>query len=154
MKPSKYTPFKAPRLVPTAVVPPRRTGHRKDNAEWGKRMEKELGQIEKRTQAEQNKSTTKEKPKILKMMSEREAVEVARHGEVLRWGSDSEDDEVTIAKTIETPEESSTDGNQISTTTATIAGKHHESLGWGKSCERFWFAGCLHGRGYKCGIRQ
>jgi hypothetical protein len=28
-------------------------GHRKDNSEWGKRMEKELGQIERRQQAKE-----------------------------------------------------------------------------------------------------
>jgi hypothetical protein len=73
MKPLKSTPFKAPRNVAVPLVPPRRTGHRKDNAEWGKRMEKELGQIEKRQELEQNKGTTLKGPRHLKMMSEREA---------------------------------------------------------------------------------
>ncbi len=96
MKPSKYTPFKAPRTVPQPVVPPRRTGHRKDNAEWGKRMEKELGQIEKRQGSEPKKVTPLKVPLHLRMMSEREADEMSRHGEVQRWSSDSDSDETLI----------------------------------------------------------
>jgi hypothetical protein len=37
--------------------------------------------------------------KGIKLLSERESDEVARHGEVLRWSSDSEADEVPIAQT-------------------------------------------------------
>ena len=43
MKRGKTRPFTAPR-----ASKPVQTGHRKDNAEWGKRMERELAQIEKK----------------------------------------------------------------------------------------------------------
>jgi hypothetical protein len=42
--------------------------HRKDNSEWGKRMEKELAQIEKRTEAAVKKTA---RPNI-NLLSERE----------------------------------------------------------------------------------
>jgi hypothetical protein len=85
-------------------------------------MEKELGQIEKRQEFEQNKVTTTLKgPRHLKMMSEREATEVARHGEVQRWSSDSEGDEVPIAQTLETEPDS--------TTTVENSVKHIEAVG-------------------------
>jgi hypothetical protein len=53
-------------------------GHRKDKSEWGKRMEIQLGQIEKRQLGEEDGTIG------LKTMSAREADEVAKHGEVLR----------------------------------------------------------------------
>jgi len=43
MKRNKTRPFIAPR-----ASKPVQTGHRKDNAEWGKRMERQLAQIEKK----------------------------------------------------------------------------------------------------------
>jgi hypothetical protein len=43
MKRNKTRPFTAPR-----ANKPVETGHRKDNAEWGKRMERQLAHIEKR----------------------------------------------------------------------------------------------------------
>ncbi len=49
MPPRKLrTPFKAPRQATKKGTTNPGVGHRKDNAEWGKRMERELGQIEKR----------------------------------------------------------------------------------------------------------
>jgi hypothetical protein len=67
-------------------------GHRKDNSEWGKRMEKQIGQIERRQQAKEGASNPTVIPFIpcIKLMSEREATEVAQHGEVLRWSEDEE----------------------------------------------------------------
>ncbi len=67
-------------------------GHRKDNSEWGKRMEKQLGQIEGRQQAKEGVSKPTVIPFIpgVKMMSEREADECAQFGEVLRWSEDEE----------------------------------------------------------------
>ena len=52
-------------------------GHRKDNSEWGKRMEKELGQIERRQQAKEGGSNPTVIPYIrgIKVMSAREADE-------------------------------------------------------------------------------
>jgi hypothetical protein len=51
---SKSRPFTAPR--PSKPV---ETGHRKDNAEWGKRMERQLQQIEQRqTIVEANVNTS------------------------------------------------------------------------------------------------
>jgi hypothetical protein len=108
MKPLKSTPFKAPRNVAVPLVPPRRTDHRKDNAEWGKRMERELGQIEKRQELEQNNVTTQKGPRHLKTTSERQADEMSRHGGVQRGSSDSEGDEVLISKTLQTEPDSST----------------------------------------------
>jgi hypothetical protein len=93
--------------------------HRKDNSEWGKRMEKELGQIEKRKEKEQNKLKTQERPRKFKMLSEREANEVAKNGEVERWGSDSEGDDEPIAHTrlelgqIEKRQKSGSDGDDV-----------------------------------------
>ena len=52
----------------------------------------------------QTDKKTNDKPTIvpfrkgIKMMSQREAGECARHGEVLRWSSDSDEDEVSKAK--------------------------------------------------------
>jgi hypothetical protein len=71
-------------------------------------MEKELGQIEKRQELEQNKVTTLKGPRHLKMMSEREADEMSRHGEVQRRSSDSEGNEVPISQTLQTEPDSST----------------------------------------------
>jgi hypothetical protein len=56
MKRGKSRPFTALR-----GSNPVETGHRKDNAEWGKRMERQLGQIEKRqTIVETNRHTSDE----------------------------------------------------------------------------------------------
>jgi hypothetical protein len=68
-------------------------GHRKDNSEWGKRMERQLGQIERRQQANLGANIPHVIPCIIpgiKMMSDREATECARFGEVLRWSEDEE----------------------------------------------------------------
>ena len=37
-------------------------------------------------------------PRGIKLMSEREANEVARHGEVLRWSSDSDEEDIGMSK--------------------------------------------------------
>jgi hypothetical protein len=65
-------------------------GHRKDNSEWGKRIKRQLGQIEKRqtTQAEAIMENVIPFMPGLKTMSAREADEVAKHGEVLRWSEE------------------------------------------------------------------
>jgi hypothetical protein len=55
MRPSRNTPFKDPRLFPSPVDVPIGRGHRKDNSEWGKRIEKELAQIERRKESELQK---------------------------------------------------------------------------------------------------
>ena len=64
--------------------------HRKDNSEWGKRMERQLGQIERRQQTKEGASKAHVIPFIpcIKLMSEREATEMAQNGEVLTWSSD------------------------------------------------------------------
>ncbi len=57
-----------------------------------------------RRSARQTDKQTNDKPTVvpyrkgIKMMSQREADECARHGEVLRWSSDSDEDEVSKAK--------------------------------------------------------
>ncbi len=118
MKRGKSRPFTAPR-----ASKPVETGHRKDNAEWGKQMERQLAQIEKKqqtvvTQKDSDEDDvpivnpiqpqTKGKGKGIKLMSEREADETAKFGEVQRWSSDSEGDEVPITQLMqalkETPE--------------------------------------------------
>jgi hypothetical protein len=106
MKLLKTTPFKAPRNAVVPLLPPRRTGHRKDNAEWGKRMERELGQIEKRRELEQNKVTTQKVPRHVKTTSDKQADEMSRQEELERGGSDSEGDELPIAKTLQTEPDS------------------------------------------------
>ncbi len=82
MKKGKSRPFTAPR--PSKPV---ETGHRKDNAEWDKRMERQLQQIEQRqTIVEANVHTsddddipiasflgTERNGKGIKLMSERDA---------------------------------------------------------------------------------
>jgi hypothetical protein len=67
-------------------------GHRKDNSEWGKRMERQLGQIERRQQANEGANIPHVIPFIpgIKPMSDREATECAQFGEVLRWSEDEE----------------------------------------------------------------
>ena len=56
MKRGKSRPFTAPR-----ASKPVQTGHRKHNAECGKRMERQLGQIEKRQKSvETNPNTSDE----------------------------------------------------------------------------------------------
>jgi hypothetical protein len=71
---------------------PEGRGYRKDNSEWGKRMERQLGQIEWRQQANEGANEPHVIPFIpgIKMMSDREATECARFGEVLRWSEDEE----------------------------------------------------------------
>jgi hypothetical protein len=73
-------------------TPVRVVGHRKDNSEWGKRMEKTLAEIEKRQERQTETETIRENPypNGIYIMSEREANECTRFGEVLRWSSDSE----------------------------------------------------------------
>jgi hypothetical protein len=100
MPPRKHTtPFKAPRQATEKGTTRVGVGHRKDNAEWGKRMERQLGQIEKRQKSIETRQDSSEddvpivnlietqsrrKGKRIKMMSEREAVEMAKFGDVLR----------------------------------------------------------------------
>jgi hypothetical protein len=126
MPPKKLrAPFKAPRQATKKGTTSPGVGHRKDNAEWGKRMERELGQIEKRqksidpkqdsdddednvpfstlksiTDTQEEVSEAQGRPGHLGMLSEREADETARFGEVLRCSSDSEGDEVPITQTL------------------------------------------------------
>jgi hypothetical protein len=119
MPPRKNTiPFKAPRQATEKGTTSLSVGHRKDNAEWEKRMERELGQIEKRQKSvetrqdssvddlpivNQIETKTRRKGKgIKKMMSERESVEMAKFVEVLRWSTDSDSDAVPITDTIST----------------------------------------------------
>jgi hypothetical protein len=75
-------------------TPVRFVGHRKDNSEWGKRMEKTLAEIEKRQERQTETETIRDNPypNGIYIMSEREANECARFGEVLRWSSESEDE--------------------------------------------------------------
>ncbi len=69
---------------------PQVRGHRKDNSEWDKRVERQLGQIERRQQTKEGASKAHVIPFIpcIKLMSEREATEMAQNGEVLTWSSD------------------------------------------------------------------
>jgi hypothetical protein len=73
-------------------TPVRVVGHRKDNSEWGKRMEKTLAEIETRQERQTETETIIENPypNGTYIMSEREATETAMFGEVLRWSSESE----------------------------------------------------------------
>jgi hypothetical protein len=116
MPPRKHTtPFKAPRQATEKGTTRVGVGHRKDNAEWGKRMERQLGQIEKRQKSIETRQDSSEddvpivnqietestrKGKGIKMMSEREAVETAKFGEVLRWSTDSDSEAVPSNDTI------------------------------------------------------
>jgi hypothetical protein len=110
MKRGNSRPFTAPR-----ASKPVETGHRKDNAEWVKRMERQLAQIEKRQTSVDTKqdsseddvplvkkiqSQTRGKGKGIKLMSEREADETAKFGEVQRWITNSEGDEELITQTL------------------------------------------------------
>ncbi len=65
-------------------------GHRKDNSEWGKRMEKELGRIEKRQQTTAETSSPHKIPYIdgIPILSYREAIEVGVNGEVMTWSDE------------------------------------------------------------------
>jgi hypothetical protein len=73
-----------------AADKPQVGGHRKDNSEWGKRMERQLGQIEKKQQTKEGANKPHVIPFIpsIKLMSEREATEMAQNGEVWTWSSD------------------------------------------------------------------
>jgi hypothetical protein len=89
MKRGKTRPFTAPR-----ASKPVETGHRKDNTDWGKPMERQLAQIEKKqASVETNETTatsdeddvpiasflgTERNGKGIKLMSEREADETAK----------------------------------------------------------------------------
>jgi hypothetical protein len=100
MKRGKTRSFTAPR-----ASKPVETGHRKDNAEWGKRMERQLAQIEKKQiSVETNEKITTvgtdRNGKGVKLNSQREADEMARFGEVLRCSSDSEGDEEPITQSL------------------------------------------------------
>ena len=66
------------------------SGHRKDNSEWGKRMERELGRIEKRQQTTADTSAPHEIPYIagIPVLSYREAIEVGVNGEVMTWSDE------------------------------------------------------------------
>jgi hypothetical protein len=68
-------------------------GHRKDNSEWGKRMEKHFGQIERRLQGKEGSSNPTVIPLIscMNLMSERETDETAKFGEVLTRSEDEFD---------------------------------------------------------------
>ncbi len=103
MKRGNTRPFTAPR-----ASKPVETIHRKDNAEWGKRMERQLAQIEKiqkRVETKQD-SDNDDVPIVhqistyLKMLSERDADETPKFGEVQRCSTDSEGDEVPISQTL------------------------------------------------------
>ncbi len=78
-------------------------------------MERQLGQIEKRQNSIETRQDSSEddvpivnqietestrKGKGIKMMSEREAVEMAKFGDVLRWSTDSDSEAVPIKDTI------------------------------------------------------
>ena len=78
-------------------------------------MERQLGQIEKRQKSIETRQDSSEddvpivnqietqsrrKGKGIKMMSEREAVEMAKFGDVLRWSTDSDSEAVPIKNTI------------------------------------------------------
>jgi hypothetical protein len=100
MKRGKTRPFTAPR--PSKPV---QTGHRKDNAEWGKRMERQLAQIKKNqisVVANDNSPNvgTENNGKGVQLNSQTEADEIARFGEVLRCSSDSEGDEEPITQSL------------------------------------------------------
>ena len=145
MKRGKSRPFTAPRASKPVVK-----GHRKDNAEWGKRMERQLGQIEKMQKSvETNHNTSDEEDlpiasflgtvrngKGIKLMNEREADEMAKFGEVLRYSSDSEEGKEPITQTRLSMEESKekdgeTKGNTefIGAKVARDFGKHGIVLG-------------------------
>jgi hypothetical protein len=65
-------------------------GHRKDNSEWGKRMEKEVGRIERRQQTTAETSSPHIIPFIagILVLSYREAIEVGVNGEVMTWSDE------------------------------------------------------------------
>ncbi len=91
-----------------------KTVYRKNyNAEWGKRVERQLAQIKKRQTSVETKQDSddddvsivnqiqaeiKGQDKGIKSMSWREADETAKFGEVQRWSTDSEVDEVPITQ--------------------------------------------------------
>jgi hypothetical protein len=103
MPPRKCTrPFKAPRQATEKGATSQGVGHRK-------RMERQLGLIEKRQNSSseddvpivnQIQLETARKGKGIKMMSEREADETAKFGEVLRWSTDSDSGAVRSNNTI------------------------------------------------------
>jgi hypothetical protein len=87
--------FKAPRQVTgkeggsgkDEVEGPLVTGrrHRKDNSEWGKRMEKELAQIEKRSEVAVQKTARRQ----IHLDSGRETDEISKTGDVITYVSES-----------------------------------------------------------------
>ncbi len=82
--------------------------HRKDNSEWGKSMERKLGEMEKRNAFGSHANMPFcQSPPSLKSVSDSSdgednipIHETIRHGEVQRWSSDSEGDDVPITDTI------------------------------------------------------
>jgi hypothetical protein len=90
MKRGNTRPFRAPR--PSKPV---ETVHRKDNAEWGKRIEGQLAQIEKRQKRIETKQDSDNK-----MLSEPDADETPKLGKVQRCSSNSEGDEVPISQSL------------------------------------------------------
>jgi hypothetical protein len=98
MPPRRDTrPFKAPRQATEKGTTSQGVGHRKDNAEWGKRMERQLAQIEKRQSSVETRHSSSEddvpivnqiqaetsgKGTGMKMMSEKETVEKESDTEV------------------------------------------------------------------------
>jgi hypothetical protein len=90
--------FKAPRQATEKGTTIVGVGHRKDNAEWGKRMEKTLAQMDKRKEAKQTKARVPQ----LRSLSEQEANEMAQTGDVTNWSSDSDGDTLPIKDTIQT----------------------------------------------------
>jgi hypothetical protein len=96
--------------------------HRKDNSEWGKRMEKELAQIDKRTEAAQKKTAT---PKT-KLLSEREADEMAKTGDVNTFSGDSDAD---AQKTIDFSTGEAKDKDQECDRDKETSNKHKDAVG-------------------------
>jgi hypothetical protein len=71
--------------------------HRKDNSEWGKRMEKELGQIEKRSEVAVQKTARRH----IHLDSDRETDEIRNPGDVITYVSESPVD-ITTTIVVET----------------------------------------------------
>jgi hypothetical protein len=131
MKKGKSRPFTAPR--PSKPV---ETGHRKDNAEWGKRMERQLQQIEKRqTIVEANVHTsddedlpiayflgTERNGKGIKMMSEREADVSANR---IRRELDVSASNILPERTISAP-----DKTPLQWLESGLKSRTHEKRGW------------------------
>ncbi len=96
--------------------------HRKDNSEWGKRMEKELAQIDKRTEAALKQTATSK----TKLLSEREADEMAKTGDVNTWSSDSDAD---VQKAIDFSTGETKDKDQECDRDNVTSNKHKDAVG-------------------------